>query len=340
MRHRASLLASMEGTSRAAFLIARELLQNTRSGLTPRFLSKKLDLPIEEIEYLVDVNHKLLYTDITKIRLAPEGVGAVKRITEGLESHGDAAAFTQRVRNMSNQDMQRFEERLGLERSLPKKELIECGLERLYSTPEAILNYVASRDFSSIAREVFDIVWQSKDGILSVSQVYALHGGSEFEVEQALWELFQGCACFELFRFDSEDRLVRAVALLKEIREYRRNGDGQHAQERLRSVKGALECVSAAELTLSDAICRIVAAVAARPIRLRNDGELFREDRRRLEEVRTEEDEPSLNACLWAAEGLGWLVRVDNVLRAGKIDGIVGMSRLELHQLVYICLKY
>ena len=50
MRHSASLLASLEGMSRATFLIAKELSQNSRAGLTPRFLAKKLDVPIEEIE--------------------------------------------------------------------------------------------------------------------------------------------------------------------------------------------------------------------------------------------------------------------------------------------------
>ena len=87
MRHRASLLASMEGISRATFLIARELSQNSRSGLTARFLSKKLELAPEEVEYLVDVNPKLLYTDLTKVRLAPEGFHAVKRILGGCPSY-------------------------------------------------------------------------------------------------------------------------------------------------------------------------------------------------------------------------------------------------------------
>ena len=41
MRHAASLLAAMEGMSRPAFRIARELANNSRSGLTVRFLSKE-----------------------------------------------------------------------------------------------------------------------------------------------------------------------------------------------------------------------------------------------------------------------------------------------------------
>ena len=74
MRHAASLLAAMEGMSRPAFRIARELANNSRSGLTVRFLSKKLDLPDEEVEYLVDINHKLLFADLTRIKIVNEGI--------------------------------------------------------------------------------------------------------------------------------------------------------------------------------------------------------------------------------------------------------------------------
>ena len=95
MRQRTSMITTMEGISKPVYRIARELSQNSRSGLTVRFLSKKLELPQEEIEYLVDVNHKLLYTDLTKIKLPAEGVNAVKRISEGLENLGDVPALFQ-----------------------------------------------------------------------------------------------------------------------------------------------------------------------------------------------------------------------------------------------------
>ncbi|HEX72247.1 MAG TPA: hypothetical protein ENN65_02920, partial [Candidatus Hydrogenedentes bacterium] len=89
------------------------------------------------------------------------------------------------------------------------------------------------------------------------------------------------------------------------------------------------------ELSISEAICRLTAAIAAHPARLKNDGDLFREDKRRLENIRGDEDEPSLNTCLWIAEGLGWLVRVDNTLRAGNLDNLIGLNRLQRHRLVY-----
>jgi len=326
----------MEGISRATYFIARELSQNSRAGLTPRFLSKKLDLSQEEVEYLVDVNHKMLYFDLTKIRLAPEGFHAVKRIQEGLESHGDVAALVQRIRALPDQDLQRIEERLGLDEGLSKKELSEKVIEHLYKHPDSVLDYVASRDFTARAREVFDILWQSKDGVMTVSQLYALHGGGEYEVEQALWELLQGCACFELFRFDSEERLIRAVALLKELRDYRKTGGAQPPRaEKLRPVREMVEEVVEEGLSLSEFMCRLAAAVAARPVRLRNDGELFLEDKRRLDAVCGDKADHLLNTCLWAAEGLGWLARVDNSLRAGAIDEVVNVSRVKRHRLVY-----
>ncbi len=336
MRHRASLLASMEGISRATFLIARELSQNSRSGLTARFLSKKLELAPEEVEYLVDVNPKLLYTDLTKVRLAPEGFHAVKRILEGLESHGDVAALQQRIRNLPDQELQRIEERLGLEEGLSKKELFEKTLSHIYKHPDAVLNYVASRDFSARAREVFDILWQSKDGVMTISQIYVSHGGAEYEIEQALWELFQGCACFELFRFDAENRLMRVAALLKEVRDFKkaRHVPAHESNGKLKAVKGDVDEVCSRALTLSEDICRLTAAIAARPVRLRNDGELFLEDKRRLYKTCGEDEDALLNTYLWIAEGLGWIARVDNTLRAGALEEIAGMTRLCRHRIV------
>ncbi|MFP6597425.1 MAG: hypothetical protein VCC01_08210, partial [Candidatus Hydrogenedentota bacterium] len=104
MRHSANMIVSMEGINRAVYSIAYELSQNSRSGLTVRFLSKKLEIPQEEVEYLVDVNHKLLYTDLTKIRLPNEGMTAVKRITDGLENHGDIPSLFQTLKRLSSHD--------------------------------------------------------------------------------------------------------------------------------------------------------------------------------------------------------------------------------------------
>ncbi|MFA7692787.1 MAG: hypothetical protein GX117_12740 [Candidatus Hydrogenedentes bacterium] len=337
MRHRASLLASLEGMSHAAFLISKELSQNSRGGLTPRFLSKKLELSIEEIEYLVDVNPKLLYTDLTRIRLVREGFDVVKRILKGLESHGDVSAFRRHVRSMPDLELQHLESRLDLDADLSKKDLVEEVLQRLYRHPDSVVHYMARADFSARARDIFDILWQSKDGILTISQLYTQSRYSEYETENALTELFDGCTCFELFRFDNEQRLVRAVALLKEIRDYYRQKKDQQAQESLTVLKArtAVDTISSQELSFSETICRLAAAIAFRPVRLRNDGELFREDRRRLESICTNDEEPSLNTCLWVAEGLQWIVRVDNELRVGDLDSVINASRPDRHKLVF-----
>jgi len=329
MRHGASLLASLEGMSRSAYRIAVELSNNSRSGLTVRFLSKKLEISIEEVEYLLDINPRLFFTDLTKVRLVPEGYNAVRRITAGLENHGDVPSLFRMTKNLSAHDFRRIEEQVGLEEPATKKTAIEELLARHYAHPDSILSYVAARGFSDTAREVFDILWQSKQGVLPVSQVRVAHGGLEYDVEQALWELFRGLACFELFRFDPEDRLVRLAALLAEIRQAREYAAKvKQKRAKLRAVKGKPDSMRRNGTAFADTVCQLAAAVAARPARLRGDGELFREDRRRLADICPEDEDPSLSACLWVAEGVGWLVRVDNALCAGDIEPLVPLDRV------------
>ena len=335
MRHGASLMASLEGMSRPAYRIATELASNSRSGLTVRFLAKKLELPPEEIEYLLDVYDRLFFSDLTKVKIVAEGHNAIRRIAEGLECRGDIPSLVERIKSFSPHEFRRLEEQIGLEEPCTKRMAAEEIIQRYYETPEAVLTYVATRDFSETAREIFDIVWQSKDGVLPVSQLQASHGGTEYEMEQALVELFQGFALFEMFRFDAEDRLVRVVGLLNEVRAHRKvaSENGQN-RARLKAVKGKPDFVEARELQFSDVICKLVAAIAARPVRLRGDGELFREDRRRLAAICSEEGEPSLNTCLWVAEGAGWLGRIDNVLRPGNLEGLINLDRVGRHQLL------
>lgn len=336
MRNGASLLASLEGISRTTYRIARELANNSRSGLTVRFLSKKLDVPEEEVEYLLDINHRLMFTDLTKVKVVPEGHQAVRRIAEGLENHGDVPSMIARIKGLDPHDFRRLEERLGADQPLTKKGAAELLLENYYRHPDSVVHYVATRGFSATAREVFDVLWQSRDGVMSVSQIRAQHGGSEYEVEQALWELFQGFACFEMFRFDAEDRLVRVAGLLSEIRHLRKHSEDAHAGvARLRSVKGHVDARMARDLALSETICRLTASVAGRPARMRGDGELFREDRRRLEEICGDEDEPSLNTCLWIGAGVGWLATVDNTLLAQNLEPVIAMTRTERHRVVF-----
>jgi len=335
MRHGASLLASLEGMSRAAYRIAKELSNNSRSGLTVRFLSKKLDIPQEETEYLIDVNHRLMFTDLTKVKLVPEGYSAIKRIAEGLENHGDVPSLLRRVKGLSPPEFRRLEELVDATQPLSKKCAAEELLKRCYAHPDSVVTFVATQGFSETARNLFDMLWQSKTGVMPVSQLRVAHGGSEFEVEQALWELFQGIVCFELFRFDPEDRLVRMVGLLSEIRQWRDAHSKRHASAvKLRPHRGKSLHVASRGLDFSETVCRLVAAIAAHPARLRGDGELFREDRRRLAEICPEEGDPSLATCLWVAEGAGWLARVDNTLRAGSLEALIGMDRVSRHRIL------
>ncbi len=330
------MVASMEGVSRPVYRIAKELTQNSRSGLTVRFLSKKLELPEEEVEYLVDINHQLLFTDLTKIKLAAEGLNAVKRISDGLENLGDVPSLFRRVKSMASHDFRELEERLGIVRPGAKKAVVEELIQQYYKHPDSVVEYVAGKNFSSKAREIFDIVWQSKDGVMPVSKIRAASSSSEYEVEQALWELCRGCALFEMFRFDAEERLVRVAGLLTEIRQWREETD--KSAKKKRTLKGKKTSPGTSRqrgLEFCDTICRVVASIAARPVRLRGDGELFREDRRRLIEIVREDAEPSLSTCLWAAEGIGWLGRVDNELRAGELESLIEVDRFDRHKLLF-----
>ena len=336
MRHGVSLLVSLEGMSRQAFQVASELAGNSRSGLTVRFLSKKLEMPVEEIEYLLDVNPRLMFTDLTKVKLVPEGHSAIKRIQEGLENRGDVPSLFQGVRALTPHEFRRLEDQVGLEQPAAKKAVAESLLEKFYRTPDAVVTYVATRNFSQTAREIFDILWQSKDGVMPVSQVRVAHGGSEFEVEQALYELFRGFALFEMFRFDAEDRLVRAAGFLSELRQWRESTTRRTAKaSKLKPAKKPPDRPHNHQLGFSDTLCQLVAAIAARPARLRGDGDLFREDWRRLSEVVPEDAEPTLKTCLWAAQGIQWLAQVDNELRVGELEALLDLDRVGRHRVIY-----
>lgn len=332
MRHAASLLAGMEGISRAAFRVARELANNSRSGLTVRFLGKKLDIPDEEVEYIVDINHRFLFIDLTKVKIVPEGISAIKRIVRGLENRGDVPSLFRYIKSLTPHEFRELEDLAGLDGPCPKKASTEQFINLYCKHPESVMDYVATRQFSPNAREVFDVVWNSKEGVMPVARIRAMHGSHDYEVEQALSELFNGLALFEMFRFDVEDRLIRVAGLLSEIRQYREQAVSQVDQKaRLKTVKAANDGVVSYGLSFSERICRLVAAIAARPAKLRGDGELFREDTRRLNEVCGEDAEPSLNTCLWAAEGVGWLSRVDNELRAGNLDSLLKTEWVPRH---------
>jgi len=336
MRHSATLVSAIEGISRPVFHIARELASNSRSGLTVRFLSKKLELPQEEIEYLVDLHHKLFFHDITKVKLVAEGSNSVKRIQEGLENRGDVQSIYEIVKGMSPHDFRLLEEFLGIENPGPKKAAAEQLIDQYYAHPESIVDYVATRGFSPLAQEIFDTVWNSGDGIVPVSKLRAIHDTTEYKIEEALHELFSGCALFEMFRFDEQERLVRVAGLLAELRAWRKGSAKKgKSRKKLKAYRGQPGAVQHGGIQLSDRICRLVAAIAAKPARLRSDGELFREDRRRLQDIVPDEEEPSLDTCLWIAQGVGWLARVDNELHAVDLEPLIDLGRLDRHQKLY-----
>lgn len=335
MRHGATLISEMEGISRPAFQIALELSQNSRSGLTTRFLAKKLEMPEEEVEYLCDLHHYLFFGDLTKVKLVAEGGNAVRRISLGLENRGDVPALFQLVKAFTPTDFRQLEEQLGIDKPGTKKAAVEIVIDTHYRHPESIVDFVASRGFSTEAQEVFDAVWQSKSGVMPIASLRADLDMTDFKIEQALAELARGLALFEMYRFDAQERLVRVVGLLAELRQWREatqaaaRGKGQPT-----SLKEAPGSVDERGVDFTDTLCRLVAAIAARPARLRSNGELFREDARRLSEIVEEDDDPGLSTYLWVGQGVQWLARVDNELRAADLEALLELPPVERHQAV------
>lgn len=336
MRHGAALIMSMEGMSRHAFRIARELAQNSRAGLTLRFLSKKLDLSHEEIEYLIDLHDKLFFFDLTRVRLVAEGVGAVQRVCAGLENHGDVPSLMRSIKSLDSYQFRRLEEVLNVSSPSSRTAVTQTLLEKFYRHPDSVVEYVAQRGFSKTAQEVFDMVWQSPTGIVPVSAIRSARRRADFETEQALTELFQGYALFELFRFDADDKLVRVAALLSELRQLREvQSQNDSVRQRPRALKRPSFTVFSRGMDFSDRVCRLVAAIAAHPVRIRSNGELFREDSKRLSEICGEEEDPSLATCLWAAQSVNWLARVDNEIHANDVGSLLQLDRLARHRVLF-----
>jgi len=336
MRSGGSLLASLEGMTRPAFRVAKELTVNGRSGLTVRFLSKKLEVPEEDIEYLLDVNQRLLFTDLTRVRLVAEGPAIIKRISDGLESQGDVPSLIRLVRGLDANEARRLEDFLRINEPVSKPELAQLLIDRAYKHPDSLPNYVASHDFSQEARELFDVLWQSKDGVMPMAKLRSYFRQNETVLERALYELLRGFAVFELFRFDNYDRLVRAVALLAELRQWRsRNVGNRGTREKRKVFRGTPDIVYSEGARLSETIGRLVAAVAANPVRLRSDGELFREDDRRLSELLGEPLQPPLEICLWLAEGVGWLQREEGRLKAKNLESLLEMEPFARQQALF-----
>ncbi len=333
MRKRATVLASLDGLSRPAFVIAQELSQNNRSGLTVRFLSKKLDLPMEEVEYLVDLHPDLFFLDLTRVRITREAASLMRRVERGLENRGDIRSLYDQTATLNTAELVALTSYLGLdpEQVYSKRALADWLLQEQYHQPESLVSYVGSQDFSSLAKEIFDALWQSEQGVLTATAIRALMDRPDTETERALGELIAGFAVFEMFRFDEEDRLVRVIALLEELRACRASASTEGGKKpELKRVEEEPEEVVSFGVHVTKQVCRLVAAVAGKPARLRADGELYREDFRRLEPLFDEEDVP-LYTCLWYAEALEWVGVVDRRVVAAELDGLVAMSWAERH---------
>src|SRR5690606_18895003 len=97
-------------------------------------------------------------------------------------------------------EFRQLEEQLGIEKPGTKKAAAELLVETHYRHPDSIVDYVASRGFSTEAQEVFDAVWQSKGGVTPIATLRSVVKMTDFKLEQALNELVRGLALFEMYR--------------------------------------------------------------------------------------------------------------------------------------------
>ncbi|NLN93701.1 MAG: hypothetical protein GX130_10395 [Candidatus Hydrogenedens sp.] len=345
MRHGTSLLASLEGMSHTAFRIARELSQAGRSGLTPMFLARKLEIPKEEVEYYVDVHHEVMYTNLTRICLSGEGLALIRRIGDGLNSRGDAECLLQSVQSLSDYGTQQLEEQLDIGGSPSKNKRARTVLELLYGYPDRIEQHVVQSDYSPLAKNIFNSLWESRRGTLEVEELRMIHSAGSVELERALQELLSSYAVFEIFRFKEDGFLCRSIVLLRELRDYRFSAEEEETEIHegaLRPLRGAIEEMRSAGMKYTDLLCRVLASIAAQPCRERKDAlslkmthGLFKEDRNRLEQIVPEDHDPPLDNFLSAAYRLDWLASVDNKVLIQDISPLFTMSRLERHRLIF-----
>ena len=139
-----------------------------------------------------------------------------------------------------------------------------------------------------------------------------------------------------MFRFDAEERAIRMGGLLSEIRQWRETrSKNRRKKTTLKALRKPPGHVSSRALDMTDALCHLIATIAAKPARVRGDGELFREDLRRLSDTVDEDHEPSLSTCLWAAEGVEWLAHVDNELHAPDLEDLLDVEHFDRHRLLF-----
>lgn len=329
MRYSYSLLSVFEGMDQISFQMALELSANSRGGLTSRYIATKLEISEETVNYIYKLYPKLFFFDLNRIKVVPEALPIVRRVQDNLNSVGDINSVYKFLQNLSNSERRDLEQKLKVNRVIGWMSLANEIIEKLYKTPDSVLEYVAGYPFSDLAKEIFDFLWQSKTGIVTIHQIrQKFPDSSNAEIEEALEELLSQFVLFELFRFNGQNRLNRFISILAEIRHYKEQK--KEIKEILKqSVTPAIIKISRVEssgISLAERMSRLLANIAVSPLHLTPSGQLSRSDEQRISRDEPENIYPPIETLVWMAEKAGWLAQVDNILRIVNLQEILNLS--------------
>lgn len=337
MRYGLSLLSCFEGMDRKSFEMALELTINSKGGLTSHYLASKLSVREEEIEYIYKHNYRLFFHDLNRIKIVPEAIPLVKRVQKNLATNGDINYIIETLASFSSAEKREIERRFCVNKVVGKMSLGMEVVERLYRTPLSVVEFVAREPFSSLAREIFDYVWESKTGVVPLTQIRQRFKDKEGEIEEAIEELIKNFVLFELFRFNGQDKIVRYVGLLAEIRQLRDNI--RQAKDLLKQpilpVKIRASSVESQGLNFAKKISNIVANALLKPLHLSQDGQLYKSDEQRLLKGDKEEVPPSLHLCIWFAEKLGWLKQEGDYLIPKDIENQINLNLFQRQKALF-----
>lgn len=343
MRYSFSFLSAFEGMDKTSFNMVLELSANSRGGLTSRYLATKLEVSEETVNYIYKLYPKLFFFDLNRIKVVPEALPIIHRVQEHLNSHGDVVSIYKATQGLTNSERRELEQKLRINRVMGWSSLASELIEKIYKTPDSVLEYVASYSFSNLAREIFDFLWQTKTGIVPINQIRQRFSDySNAEIEDSLEELQNHFVLFELFRFNGQNRLTRFISILSEIR---------HHKEKIREAKEILKQplspanvritrIKSCGISMAERISRLIATIAVSPVRLTSTRQISRTDEQRIYREETENAYFSSEAFIWFAEKAGWITEVDNTLQVTNLKDIAQLSLLErLKALYYAVIK-
>lgn len=314
--------------------MAFELTNNSRSGLTAPLLATKLNTSTETIHYLYKIYPKIFFYDLSRIKIVPEALPIVKRIQIGLNSNGDIPAIFNALQILNNFERRELEKLLKVNKVLGWYSLGKEIVRSIYSTPDHIINYIATEIHDPQAHQIFDFLWNHKTGIVPFQQIQQNFQDWNYSYENALELLLNRFLLFELFRFNHQNKLVRYIALLAEIRRHREKIREQ--KEKLKTTitpsKIKVQSVESRGTYFAQKVSKLLALSTISPFQLTQNGQLSRSDELRLQKENFDELEPNIHVCLWIAQKKSWLVQVDNQLKVQNFQDLVHKTSLEIQK--------